>query len=434
MRIPSRSPRWPALWRGARRLALLSAAALAAVIIALGVAVAVASVVPVPAVFLGAGMLAAAGVWAIVVWRYGGRPGRPRRRILTAIGTLVAVAALAWLLVPVTDPVIAPRPPPNPGRWARSDGTHLAYGMLPAHPATAAPVVAIHGGPGVPDLAGDLAALHELTADGHDVYAYAQLGTGGSSRLADPSGYSVARKVRDLEQIRRHIGAPRLILIGHSYGAFLAAAYLATHPGHVSKIVFTSPGSLRDGLTGSALQARLAWGQRLRTYSLVARPRLLLAYALTQVNPAAAHTFAGDGELDPRMDRVYAATRPALHCPGRTGPALHGTGFYANQVPQSWHHPPVPAIRPGLRTVHIPALVLKGQCDYVGWATSAAYVTTIPGAELAYLRGAGHAIKDDQPAAYTATIRAFLAGKPAPHLLTNPTVAPGDFQHPARRP
>lgn len=62
--------------------------------------------------------------------------------------------------------------------------------------------------------------------------------------------------------------------------------------------------------------------------------------------------------------------------------------------------------------------------------TSAAYVTTIPGAELAYLHGAAHAIKDDQPAAYTATIRAFLAGKPTPHLVTNPAIAAEDFQHP----
>lgn len=56
---------------------------------------------------------------------------------------------------------------------------------------------------------------------------------------------------------------------------------------------------------------------------------------------------------------------------------------------------------------------------------------TIPGAELAYLHGAGHDLKDDAPKAYLATIRAFLASKPVPHLLATPSVQPADYQ-PAR--
>lgn len=205
----------------------------------------------------------------------------------------------------------------------------------------------IHGGPGVPDLAGDLNALRPLTADGHDVYAYAQLGAGASSRLTDPSGYTVDRAVADLEQVRLRIVANRLIHIGHSDGAFVAAAYLAAYPAHVAKVVFTSPGSLRDGLTGSSLQAGLSWQQRLHLYALVARPRLLLTYALLQVNPDAAHAFAGDHELDPRMDRLYAVTTPPCTARAAPDPFSTASGSTPTRPPSPSTIRPFPTSPPG---------------------------------------------------------------------------------------
>ena len=411
-----------------RSTAKMLAGLVLAIVAGAAATVAAALLTSTPELFLAAGAAASAAVWAVLVWRYGGRPGRPRRLTLTAVGVLAAAGVLLSILLPVDDPQVHPAVPPGAGTWTLADGTHLAYGVVHARPATAAPVVVLHGGPGVPDLAGDLAALRGLTDDGHDVYAYAQLGAGTSSRLADPAGYTIDRYIADLEQVRQQIGAPRLILIGHSYGAFLAAAYLAAHPDRVARVVFTSPGSLRNGLSGSALQAGLDWQQRLHTYALIVRPRLLLTYALLQANPRAAHAFASDHELDPRMDRLTAATESALHCPGHTGPTLHGTAFYANQTPQSWHHPPVPTIAARLRTVHVPALILKGQCDYVDWPTAAAYASTIPDTKLAYLHGAGHELKDDQPAAYFTIVRAFLADAPVPHLLAQPQTQPTDYQ------
>lgn len=422
--------------RVARRSALgivsrLCVATLAAVLAGGIVTLSLAEVSSSPVILLVCGGLASAAVWTVVVWRFGGSPRLPGRRVLAGIGALIAVLVLMSLLVPVRDPRIPPTTPPGAGRWIMPDGTELAFGSLHAAAPSRTPVVVLHGGPGVPDLAGDLESLRGLAAQGHDVYAYAQLGAGSSSRLADPTGYTVTRGVADLEQVRRRIGAPRVILIGHSYGAFLAAAYMAAHPDRVEKVVFTSPGSLVDGLSGGALQSRLTWPQRLHTYALLVRPRLLLAYALLQVNPVAAHSFAGDPELDARQDLVYAATAPALHCPGRSGAALHGTGFYANQVPQSRQPAPVPDIVERLRTVHVPALVIKGQCDYIDWRTAAEYVETIPGARLSYLRGAGHELKSDRPVAYQAAIEAFLDGRPVPDLLGSPThAAPSDYQRP----
>ncbi len=74
----------------------------------------------------------------------------------------------------------------------------------------------------------------------------------------------------------------------------------------------------------------------MRLYRLLAWPRVLVAWTLLQLDPRAAHAFAGDAEMDARNDRVHNAGRAGAHCRGADpGPALHGLGFYAYQFPQA---------------------------------------------------------------------------------------------------
>lgn len=413
----------------APRVAAWAAACLAALAAWLVVTLAVASFAASPVAFLAAGTAACLAAW-IGSCRIMERLSSGRRRRRYAAGVVAAAIVLAAVLAPLGDPVRPAQAPPGAGTWTLPDGGRIAYGHVPAASGTApgTPVLVLHGGPGVPDLGSPLAVLRPLAADGHDVWAYAQRGSGASSRLADPRGYTTDLAVRDLEQVRLRIGAARVILVGHSYGGFLAAAYLAAHPDRVEKVIFSSPGDLDDGGVGGVPQARLDGAHRLRTYALLAPPRALLAYALVQVNPAAAHAYAGDRELDARQDRVYAATVPAMHCPGRSGTPLHRLGFYANQVPQSLRRPAVPELRRVLRDLPVPALVLKGQCDYLPWRTGTAYLDALPDSRLSYLPGAGHDSFVDRPDLYVAAVRAFLAGAPVPGQLADPTRPPAGYQ------
>jgi proline iminopeptidase len=295
-------------------------------------------------------------------------------------------------------------------------------------------VVFLHGGPGVADMAGDAAYFGQLTKDGFDVWVYDQVGTGRSSRLADARGYTVTRDVADLEAIRRQIGADRMVLLGHSYGAGVAAGYLAAHPGHVARVVFSSPGPLAPALDDGSManvHRRLPIGQKLALYRLlVLPPRMLLAWTLLQVNPQAAHAFAGDAEMDARNDRVYNASRQGTHCPDLgPGPKLHGLGFYAFQFPQSAAARPWTDPRPQLAHDHTPALVIKGSCDYLSWASGLAYRQALPQARLVYLHHAGHNAYQDQPALFLAIVRAFLTGQPLPIAPWTGSDAPADYQH-----
>lgn len=177
-----------------------------------------------------------------------------------------------------------------------------------------APVIFLHGGPGVPDMRGDSEYFERISRDGFDVYVYDMVGRGRSSRLADPRGYTLERDVADLEAIHWEIGAEKVVLIGHSYGAVLAAAYAASHPERVEKMVLSSPGDPSPSAGGASMLFRLSMQEKLGVYRLLLPPRPMLGYALLQVNPEAAHVFATDAEMDARFDHVYNRTRPALHC------------------------------------------------------------------------------------------------------------------------
>jgi proline iminopeptidase len=287
-------------------------------------------------------------------------------------------------------------------------------------------VVFVHGGPGVADMRGDSDYFGQLTQDGFDVYVYDSVGVGRSSRLADPRGYTLERDVEDLAAIRAQLGAERLILIGHSYGAVVAAAFLARHPEAVERVVFSSPGGLLSlEASGSGnLTSRLTLGERLSVYRLLLWPRAMLAYGLAQLNPPAAHAYVDDPEMDARYDQVYARAEPALHCQGAPpGPELHGLGGYTSVVPRGqW-----PWLRPALAGLPTPALVIKGACDYLTWASAVDYLHVLPKATLVYLPAAGHNAYQDQPERFLADLRAFLVGAPPPDAVAE-TGPPNDYE------
>jgi hypothetical protein len=194
---------------------------------------------------------------------------RRRRRSATvlAVVTAVAVAGIAAATVFRPGPHPAAAPPPAGVRfWDLPTGSRIAYVHAPASGTPRpAPVLFLHGGPGTPGE-GVPAAGALLAADGFEVYAYDQLGAGRSTRLADVTGYTVARQVADLEAIRVELHAEHVILIGQSWGGSLAAQYLAAYPQHVARAVFTSPGPIWAGAYpdggGGDPWARMTAGQR----------------------------------------------------------------------------------------------------------------------------------------------------------------------------
>jgi proline iminopeptidase len=360
----------------------------------------------------------------------------PRRLTKTpwAVRGVSTLVLLGIFYIAVLRPVAGEPVPDAPGvqYWDLPTGSRIAYRELaPALPTHPEPIIFVHGGPGVADLEGDAAYFGRLREEGYVVYVYDQLGAGRSSRLPDPSGYTIERDAADLEAIRAQIGAEKVILIAHSYGAGVAALYSARYGEHVARLIVSSPGLLVGGLTGGDVpQSRLSTAQKTALYALILQPRPLTAYTLLLINPRAAHQFASDAEMDARMDQVYAVTEPALHCaqPQSTR-RLYGLGFYANQFPQSGRYVPPQDVAQALKRYTIPTLVIKGSCDYLSWASALAYLDAFQAgpAHLVYLHGAGHNAYQDLPREFEANVKAFLNGEPLPNEYRGTSV-PADYE------
>ncbi|WP_086568278.1 alpha/beta fold hydrolase [Streptosporangium minutum] len=356
---------------------------------------------------LAVGFLLARPAFALLGAR---RPGSAAVAFAGAVALAVAGASAVTVFRPMPGDQAAPAPA-GVAFWDLPTGSRIAYTAVRAADPRPTPVIFLHGGPGtpgegVPDVA------RALAGRGFDVYAYDQVGAGRSTRLADVTGYTVARHVADLEAIRHVLGADKLILVGRSWGGALTARYLAAHPRHVAKAVFVSPGPLWEGSypdhdTGDPWSVLPPAQARLRD-ELAGTPRMIVQSVLMGLNPNAAHALVPDDEADPWFRRVMLTGKDATHCPGGPSAPVHGNrpGFYANQLTSADAERAADP-RPALRAIEVPALILRGECDYLKPEVAEDYRRALPHAALVPVRGAGHSITAEQPG-YLPLLRDFL--------------------------
>ena len=85
------------------------------------------------------------------------------------------------------------------------------------------PLITLHGGPGSTSCT---YSLLEPLGDQRPIIRYDQLGSGRSGRPDDLSLWKVDRFIEELHVIRQELNLDQFHLLGHSWGAALAGAYL----------------------------------------------------------------------------------------------------------------------------------------------------------------------------------------------------------------
>ncbi|HET7932024.1 MAG TPA: alpha/beta fold hydrolase [Rhodanobacteraceae bacterium] len=240
-------------------------------------------------------------------------PTKPAALATLKVGTLTLTAC--QLKKPHSSATIpafcADFPVPENRADPHSRTIKLRVAIIKSESALPAPdmVTMLAGGPGqsaidtYPEIAGAFKPLLKH----HDVLLVDQRGTGGSNALscpqaekaqkasadlpfdaarakqdiaqclaevelkADPRYYTTTIAVADLEAVRQALGAPKLDLIGISYGTRMAQQYAGTHPDGVRSIVLDSvaPNSL---ILGETFAADLERALKLQVASCVATP------------------------------------------------------------------------------------------------------------------------------------------------------------------
>lgn len=99
------------------------------------------------------------------------------------------------------------------------------------------PLILIHGGPG---YHGTLSALSPLSKR-RPVIVYHQLGCGKSERPKDKNLWKVERFIDEVEKLRQALKIEQMHILGHSWGATVAAEYTLSNQGKVKSLVLASP-------------------------------------------------------------------------------------------------------------------------------------------------------------------------------------------------
>ena len=258
------------------------------------------------------------------------------------------------------------------------------------------PVVLCHGGPGMADY---LEPVSEALTDLATVHRWDQRGAGRSG----PDGpFSIERSVADLEGVRTHFGHDSWVLVGHSWGANLAILYAQRHPQRVAGIVYVCGTGLEwwpvyTRVHKENQRARLdgAMGQRLR--ELHGKER----------NDQEQHEYEWLYLLTEFADRDRAPELASLvHDHDRRYPVNQEANRAINADLRSLA---IDEQREACRRIAVPVLVVDCLGDPRPPAANDSLVAALPVARRMALDGCGHFPWLEDPDAFQALVRPFVA-------------------------
>ena len=308
-------------------------------------------------------------------------------------------------------PLIPPPQPAGSETWLGEPGIELAHFAV----GEGRNVLVVHGGPGIPFVQ-PMSGLKPL-ADGFEFHYYDQRGCGESTRPIDrfesPNMYENMRmldrtlglgaQIADIERIRQILGDEKLILIGHSWGGFLASLYAAEFPEHVEGLILVSPANTlvmpqpeADSDLFTSVREKLPPDQQpvfdefMKEYfdfnSLFQKSEA----ELVALNEEFGKYYVQTVDIPAQMPRQ-----------GKPG----GWMVWAGYVSMGQRHD----YRSALKDVTIPVLVIHGADDLQSEVASRMYAETFPNTEFVVIENAGHFSFEEQPEVFARILSEFIS-------------------------
>lgn len=276
-------------------------------------------------------------------------------------------------------------------------------------------VLVIHGGPGFP-VSEPFPGFRELENRFRFVY-YDQRGCGKSTRPIQSFSSSnfyengkilekklgLTAQLADIERIRRHLEEDRLILVGHSFGAFIASLYAAEFPERVEGMVLIAPADVlilpqeSGGLyeeVGNLLPQHMQndyqdYMKRYFDFSTVfeksesdlvqLNAEFFRFYEAALKSSGISYTEANSGENGGWMVQAMYFSMGRKH-----------------------------DYRDALRRVSAPVLVIHGENDIQTEDVSKHYADLFPQSKFEIIRNASHFPFAEQPKSFSQTVSSFL--------------------------
>lgn len=257
-------------------------------------------------------------------------------------------------------------------------------------------VLIINGGPGL-DSAGFEAVAKTIAAQGYQTILFDQRGT-GRSRLANINAETIrlALMVQDIEQLRQQLSIEKWVVLGHSFGGMLGAAYAAKYPQHISKLIFSSSGGLD-------LQFRDHIAERLlNNLSLQEQIRMQMYQLRQRSGDDSDSTRDTLAQLRARAYVVDKSKAPLVAA------RLKVVNLTINQLVFADLEKNHFDLKTQFKQFSAPVLVLQGENDIISTETAQTIAGSFTRAELVLLPQCAHYGWLDQPDLYYSAVFRFL--------------------------
>lgn len=270
------------------------------------------------------------------------------------------------------------------------NGNRLNVAVLGDEPGRPTMIVH-HGAPGLGSMAEPRASFAPF-ADEYRVVVFDARGSGASQGNPPLTHQQWAA---DVDGLREWAGAEQVVMVGGSYGGFIAMEYAIGYPRRTAALVLRDTAAdsgnlelaLRNALASSRVSVDPAKLDRLVTGTVRDNEDLRDCWA--EILPLYDH------ELD------WAAVQRRLDATAYRY-ETHNVAFAVNQKAYD--------LKPLLPSISCPTLVTVGRHDWVTPVScSETIAALIPGARLVVFEDSGHSPQTEEPAAFQAAVREFLS-------------------------